>query len=111
MRWKVAIPGTGHGSPVVWGDTVLVVSAVATDKDGPAPAVPVAPNRMGIKPPTKTHQFIVFAIERQTGRKRPPGPRRSWLNTKARRRLSAVPPTAYAAMTWERVRSSGSAAA
>ena len=25
--WKVKLPGIGHSSPVVWGDTVLVTSA------------------------------------------------------------------------------------
>lgn len=29
VKWKVAIPGNGSGSPVVWGQQVFVVSAVA----------------------------------------------------------------------------------
>jgi outer membrane protein assembly factor BamB len=28
VRWKVAIPGNGSGSPVVWGDQVFVTTAV-----------------------------------------------------------------------------------
>ena len=31
VKWKVAIPGRGSGSPVVWGDQVFVVSAVPTE--------------------------------------------------------------------------------
>jgi len=31
MKWKAPIPGRGSGSPVVWGDKVFVVSAVAED--------------------------------------------------------------------------------
>lgn len=31
VAWKVAIPGRGSGSPVVWEDRVFIVSAVATD--------------------------------------------------------------------------------
>ncbi|MEN1678192.1 MAG: PQQ-binding-like beta-propeller repeat protein [Planctomycetota bacterium] len=31
VKWKVAIPGRGSGSPVVWGDRVYVVTAVAPD--------------------------------------------------------------------------------
>ncbi len=27
IRWKTAIPGEGHSSPIVWGDTVLLTSA------------------------------------------------------------------------------------
>ena len=28
IRWKTAIPGQGHSSPVVWGDRVFVTSVV-----------------------------------------------------------------------------------
>ena len=30
IKWKVAIPGKGSGSPVIWGDKVFVVTAVST---------------------------------------------------------------------------------
>ena len=30
VKWKVAIPGRGSGSPVIWNDQVFVVSAVPT---------------------------------------------------------------------------------
>jgi len=33
VKWKVAVPGRGSGSPVVWNDQVFVVSAVPT-RDG-----------------------------------------------------------------------------
>ena len=37
IKWKAEIPGKGHASPVVWKDTVFVLTAVATDKpDGPS---------------------------------------------------------------------------
>lgn len=31
LAWKVAIPGRGSGSPVIWGDRVFVVTAVPTN--------------------------------------------------------------------------------
>ena len=31
VAWKVAIPGTGHSSPIVWGDAVFVVTCVADE--------------------------------------------------------------------------------
>ncbi len=31
VKWKVAIPGRGSGSPVVWGNQVFVVTAVRSD--------------------------------------------------------------------------------
>ncbi|MGQ9574557.1 MAG: outer membrane protein assembly factor BamB family protein [Thermoguttaceae bacterium] len=30
-RWEVQLPGTGHSSPVVWGDRIFVTSAVEKD--------------------------------------------------------------------------------
>jgi len=32
VRWKVALPGKGNSSPIVWGDRVFVTSAVGTGK-------------------------------------------------------------------------------
>lgn len=32
IAWKVAIPGTGNASPVVWADWVFVLTAVETDR-------------------------------------------------------------------------------
>ncbi len=31
VRWKQALPGVGHSSPIVWGDRVFVTTAVAAD--------------------------------------------------------------------------------
>ncbi len=28
VKWKAAIPGRGHSSPVVWGDQIFVTTAV-----------------------------------------------------------------------------------
>lgn len=35
VKWKVAIPGRGHGTPIVWKDRIFILTAV---KGGPAPA-------------------------------------------------------------------------
>lgn len=32
VRWKVELEGAGHASPVVWGNRIIVMSAVKTDK-------------------------------------------------------------------------------
>src|SRR5207237_8875259 len=32
--WSTEIPGTGWGSPIVWGDHVIVTSAVNTEDSG-----------------------------------------------------------------------------
>lgn len=80
VRWKVALPGQGAASPVVWGDQVFILAAVPTGK--PAVAVPAAP----APPPapadggrrrgggggggeTVTEQrFVVMALDRSTGK-------------------------------------------
>ena len=36
VKWKVAVPGLGSGSPVVWGNQVFVVTAVPTSGQGRA---------------------------------------------------------------------------
>ncbi len=32
LTWKVAIPGVGHASPVIWGDRIFVVSYVPQEE-------------------------------------------------------------------------------
>src|SRR5690349_2155167 len=48
VRWKVAIPGEGAATPVVWGDQVFVQTAIPTGKESaPAAASPAAQPRRG----------------------------------------------------------------
>src|ERR1043166_8790226 len=35
IRWKVALPGRGHATPIIWGDHIYIQTAVETDKDAP----------------------------------------------------------------------------
>ncbi|WP_044303697.1 outer membrane protein assembly factor BamB family protein, partial [Rhodopirellula sallentina] len=53
LKWKVPIEGRGSGSPVVWDDSVFVVSAV------PLSGGDIA-----------KHQFVLLCIDRETGRQR-----------------------------------------
>src|SRR5262245_50831972 len=32
VKWKVKIPGDGDATPIIWGDKVFVLSAVATGR-------------------------------------------------------------------------------
>jgi outer membrane protein assembly factor BamB len=50
VKWKVAIPGKGSGSPVIWDQQVFVVSAV------PKPSQP------------EMLQFKLFCFDRETGK-------------------------------------------
>ena len=31
VHWRIPIPGDGHSSPIVWGDSIFVTTAVAED--------------------------------------------------------------------------------
>jgi outer membrane protein assembly factor BamB len=33
LKWKVELPGSGHASPIVWGDRIFTVSAIAETGD------------------------------------------------------------------------------
>jgi outer membrane protein assembly factor BamB len=63
IRWKVEIPGRGSASPVVWGDRIFVLTAIPAD-------VPLAESHAprGGLPTRAVHRFVVFAIDRNTGK-------------------------------------------
>jgi outer membrane protein assembly factor BamB len=66
VRWKVAIPGLAHSSPVVWGDRVFVTSAIssrsgATFKPGLYGDGTASEDR-------SPHEWVVLALDRGTGK-------------------------------------------
>jgi hypothetical protein len=65
VRWKLAIPGKGHSTPVVAGRHLFLTTAVPTGK-GTAPA---GPGRAGGGADAGLeHRFDVIAVDRDTGR-------------------------------------------
>ncbi len=76
VRWKVAVPGLGLSSPVVWGDLVFLTTAVPSDKPHtvprPAPSAPASsrarvPDVIRDAPP---QAFVVLALDRKDGKVR-----------------------------------------
>ena len=63
VRWKVAIPGRGFASPVVWGDRLFVLTAVPMEIAGDAQHAP-----RGAVTPRGVHRFVVLALDRKTGK-------------------------------------------
>jgi len=65
IRWKTRLPGSGHSSPIVWGDRVFVTTAVPYGR-----AVRHKPvhgehdNRSASRP----QRFVVLAINRRDGK-------------------------------------------
>ena len=68
VRWKVAIPGRGHASPIVWGDRVFLLSAVPTRAGAgqPPPAEPGS-RRWAVLPDGPV-RFVVLALDRDSGK-------------------------------------------
>jgi hypothetical protein len=56
VRWKVAIPGRGHGSPVVWDDRVFVTTGIPAEGTDGASTRPTGPLKL-----------TVLALDRRTG--------------------------------------------
>jgi outer membrane protein assembly factor BamB len=85
VRWKVEIPGKGSATPVVWGDSIFVLTAIPTDKrpaaaaasptpaaSSAAPADPETARRRAPRssPPETIHEFVVLALDRKDGKVR-----------------------------------------
>ena len=65
-RWKTAIPGLAHSSPVVWGNKIFVTTAItsaAKDETRFGLYGDVAP----VKDDPK-HTWKVYALDKQTGK-------------------------------------------
>lgn len=78
VKWKVAIPGSGSGSAVIWGQQVFVVTAVPVSGDTPAAAAPQPQaqrggpsggrgRRGGGGGPIPTLDFKLLSYDRVTG--------------------------------------------
>jgi outer membrane protein assembly factor BamB len=67
VRWKTAIPGRGHSTPIVWNDRIFLTTANAT---GPAlpPRPSTAPGNHDNLPVTHKHKFIALAVDRASGK-------------------------------------------
>ena len=68
LKWKTEIPGKGHATPVVWGNSIIVVTAVATDEIAPqATSGTDGGSRMAPVQTDKIHEFKVLLIDRNDG--------------------------------------------
>jgi len=65
LKWKTEVPGLGHSSPIVWGNRIIVTTAVSSD---PAAndwqkGFPMA----GRSPDTESISWIVLCYDRESG--------------------------------------------
>ena len=80
VAWRVAIPGRGNSSPVIWGDKIFLTTAVPTSSAAAAPApnptptaAPQQGRRQGRGPGGGAnagleHKFMVMCLDRRTGK-------------------------------------------
>ena len=66
VRWKLALPGLGHSTPVVWENRIYVTAAIPAGKTLP-PRYSRAPGAHDNLPVTRRQQFVVIAIDRRQG--------------------------------------------
>ena len=67
VRWRTALPGKGHATPVVWKDRLYLTAAVSFGK----PRLPVYDNAPGSHdnlPVMRSHRFVVIAVDRADGK-------------------------------------------
>jgi outer membrane protein assembly factor BamB len=67
IRWKIALPGNGHSTPIVWGDRVFVTAAVPYG-EALQPKYSEASGAHDILPITHRHRFMVIAVNRRDGK-------------------------------------------
>lgn len=67
IRWKVALTGLGHSTPVVWGERVFLTTAIPFGEKG-EPVFDNAPGSHDNLPVTQKHRFVTQALDRKTGK-------------------------------------------
>lgn len=72
QQWSVEIPGSGHGSPVIWGDRIFLLSAVPETPQAPAAKPPAKAKGKGKKkgkgkPGALSYQWLAICLDRNTG--------------------------------------------
>ena len=73
IKWKAALPGRGHSSPIVWGNRIFVTTAVEGDAVPGAKAVKhMAGDKEFLHPDSigadHKHTFKVLALNRDSGK-------------------------------------------
>jgi len=69
IKWKTEIPGKGHATPIIWGNQVIIQTAVATDrKPEKTEAAGSAASSMAPNQAEFISQFTVISVNKTTGK-------------------------------------------
>lgn len=83
IKWKKSIPGKGHSSPIIWGDRLFLMTAVALEQDNevnpqknpPEPQAEPQRRRRGGRrggfgrqqAPSQLHAFLTICLNKKSG--------------------------------------------
>ena len=65
VRWKTAVPGLSHASPVVWGERVFVVTAVSEEA---TPTFKATDRGISLARDDFKHAWKMYALDKRTGK-------------------------------------------
>lgn len=67
IAWVIDVPGRAWSSPIVWGDKIFITSAIGpADEEMPKKGLYLGGDRD--KPSDKTHRWMVYCIDFDTGK-------------------------------------------
>jgi hypothetical protein len=85
IKWKVAIPGRGHSTPIIWENRIFILTAVPLEPEAKPAAKEGGRRGMPSRKTNIKHRFDVLCLDRSDGKV-------IWQKTVPRR-----PPTTWAA--------------
>ncbi len=67
IRWKTALPGKGHSTPIVWGERIFLTTAIPYGETV-KPRLPPRPGAHDNLASTRHHEYAVLAVSRKSGK-------------------------------------------
>ena len=67
IRWKVALPGKGHSTPIVQGHKIFLTTAIPYGETLPPKHSTAKGTHDGV-PVTQRHEFVVLAVDQRDGK-------------------------------------------
>ena len=67
VAWKVALPGKGHSTPIIWGERVFVTAAIPVG-DAQAPVYDQAEGSHDNAPVRHHYEFVIICLNRTDGK-------------------------------------------
>jgi outer membrane protein assembly factor BamB len=67
VAWKTALPGRGHSTPVIWGDRILLTTAIPIGEKL-TPKMSGRPGEHDNLPTDSEYQFVIIAVNRTNGK-------------------------------------------